>query len=151
MRDAWFYVEKVFNVVPAVSSLIFILGVQTRLLLLARRQMRAVQNNGRKPIPRRQDHQELPIEPAAPSTCCTKVLSNNILRSYARNKAIFTVLISTGPPTLVLFSHAFVYSYDVITVQIVFDLLTASGTWMQPMIYLSTNPEARTILRRLFP
>ena len=142
--------EKFYTVFPVCVTLIFTTLVYVRLLLVVRQKMKAVANNLRV-VRLNSTVKEVGIENGVGGGCHELDQPQNRIGvnpdenlhrpPQARLKGFITVILITGSFYIVWIPYIILYtSSDFI---IILDLVAVSSTWVQPIIYLLTNPEGR--------
>ena len=129
--------KKTFVCIPIVSTLIFTIVIQIAILRIVQKQTKAAADfelhydvgADTVPVPRNR----LPKR-------------TRILRLHKRYKGFVTVSLLTGS---FLFIWAPYFFFHLTNDHLLFDMLAASGTWIQPIVYLMTNAEARGVIRAL--
>ena len=152
LREAFGYLPNLRSTLCQPHLLWFSsLSIQMRILRLARKQTRAVADRDMIAIDRHRNHGELDIEVNAARYCCKRPMKTGVLRFYKQNKGIVTVSLQTGALILVWIPYILQFSVSFISlVHNFLDLIAIAGTWIQAIIYLNTNQEARSVCRNLF-
>ena len=148
-------VYKLYTVFPVCVTLIFITLIYVRLLLIVRQKMKAGANNVRI-VRLNNTVNEVGDENGGGDGC--QVLDQpqnrigvnpdkNLDRSpQARFKGFITVILITGSFYIVWIPYIILYTSP--NFHFILDCFTESSTWVQPIIYLLTNPEARELCRK---
>ena len=145
-------VHTFFTVFPVSVTLIFTTLIYARLLLIVREKMKAVVNNLR--IVRLDSTvREVGIGNGVGSGCQELDQPHNRIDvnpgenlnrpPQARLKGFITVIFITGSFYIVWIPHLILYTSP--NFNFILDLIAVSSTWVQPIIYLLANPEARKI------
>ena len=145
-------VDKFYTVFPVCVNLIFTTLIYVRLLLIVRQKMTAVANNLRV-VRLNSTVKKVGIENGVGGGCHELDQPQNRIGinpdknlhrpPQARLKGFITVILITGSFYIVWIPYIILHtSSDFI---IILDLVAGSSTWVQPIIYLLTNPEGRKL------
>ena len=145
-------VNKLYTVVPVCVTLIFTTLIYVRLLLIVRQKIKAVNNV--MIIRLNNTVNEVGIENGGGGGCQeldrpqnrNGVLNpdENLNRPpQARLKGFISVILITGSFYIVWIPYIIVYSSS--NFNFILDFAAVTCTWVQPIIYLLTNPEARKL------
>ena len=143
-------VDTFFTVFPVCVTLIFTTLIYVRLLLIVRQKMKAIGNNLRIV---RLNSTVTEVENGVGGGCQELDRSQNrngvnpdenLNRPpQARLKGFITVIFITGSFYIVWIPYIIVYTSS--NFNFILDFVAVSCTWVQPIIYLLTNPEARKL------
>ena len=149
IEDIWWYIKLIFDVTPPISALVFIFTIQIHILKIVRKQTRAVADMDMEFVDRHRNREELNVEEFDTKYCCKRPIQIEVLRFYKKNKGTFTVLLLTCSIFFAWIPYILVHYFFIYEIVYV-DLIASSGTWIQPIVYLITNYEARIVCRHLF-
>ena len=151
-------VFKLYTVFPVCVTLIFITLIYVRLLLIVRQKMKAVPNNVRI-IRLNSTVKEVGIENGVGGGCQELDQPQNRIGvnpdenlnrpPQARLKGFITVILITGSFYIVWIPYIFLHTSS--NFNYILDFVADSSTWVQPIIYLLTNPEARKLCCEIVP
>ena len=144
--NTWRYAKIILDITPPLSAMVFIIIIQIRILRIARKQTRAVADM--ITIARHHNQEEINVEGIDGMHCCNRPIKIEILRFYKLNRGIFTVCIVTSTIMLACISYVLLFATQ--SIDIAYNLIASSGTWIQALVYIIIHDEGRRMCCHLF-
>ena len=154
-------VDIFYTIFPVCVTLIFTTLIYIRLLLIVRQKMKTVANHFRivrlnstvKEVGVEKDENsgggDCPVLDQPQNRIGVNPNEHLHRQPQARLKGLITVILITGSFYIVWIPYIILYTSPKLI--FILDCFTESSTWVQPIIYLLTNPEARKLCRKICP